>query len=746
MSKQQKNKFKNRAIIALFITCFLGFGAGAFGLVNVGIVNGEKYKLKAESQQLSDTTVSALRGTIYDANMNVLAQSADAWKIWINPSKMKDDETRQDIATELAAILDLDFEEVLEKCHKEDRAYVLIKSQVEYDDKEAVLKFRSEHKGYNQIIGTEDDVKRYYPFGSFASSVLGFTGSGDVGLSGLEYYYNDTLTGTTGRIITAKNAKQVKMSSEYSAYFAAKTGLNLQLTIDQVMQYYLDSALQSAVEVNDASYGYGIIMDVETGAILAMSTKPDFDCNDPYTVNSVALTEIAEQFTDEEGNITDEEGRVQAIGDARNAQWRNRTITDSYEPGSVFKCVTAAAGLEEGVVTTDEMFNCTGSYEVADRTYHCSHRAGHGVEDFTTAMMNSCNPIFIEVAQRLGKTTFYKYFEAFGFAEPTGIDLPAESKPAANVTYHTLDRLTSVAMASTSFGQTFQASPIQIITAINAIANDGKLMQPYIVGAMLDSDGNKVFETTPTVKRQVISKDTANTLNIMMEKVVSGGTAKNAYVPGYRVAGKTGTSQKLTVGENIYVASFCGFAPADNPKISVLIAIDEPKAGSFTGGSVAGPVAAEVIENCMKYLNVEPQYTDDELARLDQKVAKVTGSTVVMAQKELESTGFTVKVIGKGNEVVKQFPQAGKTLAKNGVVVLYTEDMDPTLVTVPDLTGLSVADANNVAISSGLNIKRVGYTKGANIASYRQSVESGTDVQMGTVVTVYFRTEIKEED
>lgn len=746
MSKQQKNKFKNRAIIALFITCFLGFGAGAFGLVNVGIVNGEKYKLKAESQQLSDTTVSALRGTIYDANMNVLAQSADAWKIWINPSKMKDDETRQDIATELAAILDLDFEEVLEKCHKEDRAYVLIKSQVEYEDKEAVLKFRSEHKGYNQIIGTEDDVKRYYPFGSFASSVLGFTGSGDVGLSGLEYYYNDTLTGTTGRIITAKNAKQVKMSSEYSAYFAAKTGLNLQLTIDQVMQYYLDSALQSAVEVNDASYGYGIIMDVETGAILAMSTKPDFDCNDPYTVNSVALTEIAEQFTDEEGNITDEEGRVQAIGDARNAQWRNRTITDSYEPGSVFKCVTAAAGLEEGVVTTGEMFNCTGSYEVADRTYHCSHRAGHGVEDFTTAMMNSCNPIFIEVAQRLGKTTFYKYFEAFGFAEPTGIDLPAESKPAANVTYHTLDRLTSVAMASTSFGQTFQASPIQIITAINAIANDGKLMQPYIVGAMLDSDGNKVFETTPTVKRQVISKDTANTLNIMMEKVVSGGTAKNAYVPGYRVAGKTGTSQKLTVGENIYVASFCGFAPADNPKISVLIAIDEPKAGSFTGGSVAGPVAAEVIENCMKYLNVEPQYTDDELARLDQKVAKVTGSTVVMAQKELESTGFTVKVIGKGNEVVKQFPQAGKTLAKNGVVVLYTEDMDPTLVTVPDLTGLSVADANNVAISSGLNIKRVGYTKGANIASYRQSVESGTDVQMGTVVTVYFRTEIKEED
>lgn len=746
MSKQQRNKLRNRAIIALIIICFLGFGAGAYGLVNVGIIKGEKYKSKASKQQLSDTTVSALRGTIYDANMNVIAQSADAWKIWVDPSKMKDDETRQDVATELSAVLDLEYDTVLEKCSREDYAYVLIKSQVEYEDKEAIIKFRSEHKGYNQIIGTEDDVKRYYPFGSFASSVLGFTGSGDAGLSGLEYYYNDTLTGTAGRIVTAKNAKQFKMSSEYSAYYAAETGLNLQLTINQVIQYYLDTALQTAVEENDATYGYGIVMDVETGAVLAMSTKPDFDCNEPYTVNDIALAAIDEKYTDEEGNVTDEEAKSKAIGDARSAQWRNRTICDSYEPGSVYKCVTAAAGLEEGVVTADEMFNCTGSYEVADRTYHCSHRAGHGVEDFTTSMMNSCNPIFIEVAQRLGKETFYKYFEAFGFAESTGIDLPAESTPVANVTYHTLDKLTSVAMASESFGQTFQASPIQIVTAINAIANGGKLMQPYIVGSMLDSEGNKVFETKPTVKRQVISEGTADILKTMMEKVVSGGTAKNAYVPGYRVAGKTGTSQKLTIGENIYVASFCGFAPADDPKISVLIAIDEPKAGSFTGGSVAGPVAAEVIENCMKYMNVEPQYTNDELARLDQNVDKVVGSTVTAARKKLESKGFTVKVIGDGSEVVKQYPNSGRTLPKNGVVVLYTEKRDPITVTVPDLTGLSVADANSVAIENGLNIRRVGYTSGNNVVSYRQSLEANKDVEMGTVVTVYFRTEIKEED
>lgn len=740
MPLAKRNQLRNRAIIALLFTCILGFGAGAYGLVNVGIIKGEQYKLKAESQQLSDTTVTALRGTIYDSNMNVLAQSADAWKIWINPSKITKEETRQEIAQELSTVLELDYETVLEKCSRSDYAYVLIKSQVDYDTKNQIVEFRQNHKGYNQIIGTEDDVKRYYPYGTFASSVLGFTGSEDVGLSGLEYYYDETLTGTQGRLVTAKNAKQIKMSSDYSAYYEAETGLNLQLTIDQVIQYYLDTALEEAVVQNNANYGYGIVMDVETGAVLAMSNKPDFDANDPYKIaNEQLATEISEIENDEEKSA--------ATLEARYAQWRNRTICDSYEPGSVFKCVTAAAGLEEGVVTPDEMFNCTGSYEVLDRTFHCSHRAGHGVEDFTTAMMNSCNPIFIEVAQRLGADTFYKYFEAFGFSEKTGIDLPAESTPVADVTYHSRKALNAVAMASSSFGQTFQASPIQTITAINAIANGGKLMQPYVVSAMLDSEGNKVFETKPTVKRQVISKETAETLNIMMEKVVSKGTAKNAYVPGYRVAGKTGTSQKLTIGENVYIASFCGFAPADNPKVSVLIVVDEPKNGSITGGSVAGPVAAEVITNVMKYLNVEPQYTDDELARLDVKIAKTVGKTVAEATKELESTGFAVKVIGNGDTVAKQVPSAGMTLPKNGLVVLYTDkETEPQMVTVPDLTGLTVAEANNMAIACGLNIKRVGYTTGADVKAYRQNVESGSDAQMGTVITVSFRTEIVEED
>ena len=745
MTKTKKNKLKSRGFIALLLITIVGFGAGIYGLVNVNIINGEKYKQKAEKQQLSDTTVSALRGTITDANGNVIAKSADVWKIWINPSKMTDDATRQNIAENLATILELEYEDVYELCCKENRTYVVVKSKVEYEAKTAVMTFAKENK-YTQMISTEDDVKRYYPYGSFASSVLGFTGSEDSGRSGLEYYYNDTLTGTVGRIITAKNAQQATFKSDYSTYYEAESGLNLQLTIDQVIQYYLDTALENAVTENKATYGYGIVMETKTGAILAMSTMPDYDCNNPYSLSDETLEAINEEYTDEEGNITDEDARKAAITSAQYSQWRNRTICDSYEPGSVFKCIVAAAALEEGVVTTDEVFNCTGSIQVADRTYHCAKRVGHGTEDFVTAFKNSCNPVFITIGQRLGANNYYKYFEAFGFTEKTGIDLPAESTPVANVTYYTANKLTKVSLASCSFGQSFQVSPIQIITAINAIANDGKLMKPYVVGAMLDDDGNKVYETQPTVKRQVISEQTAATVRSMMEEVVKTGGGKNAYVAGYRVAGKTGTSQKLT-NVGYYISSFCGFAPADDPEITVLIVIDEPKAGQTAGGTVAAPVAAEVISETMQYLNVEPQYTEEELAKLDVKTPDYVGTGSATAQKELEAQGFTVKVIGSGDKVVKQSPSAGQTIPKNGVVVLYTEKGDAKKATVPDLTGLTIAEANAKAISAGFNIKISGTKSGSDIKAYRQSIKAGSEASLGSVITVSFKTvEVLEGD
>ncbi len=739
MAVKSNKQLKRRAMIALILTCVVGFGAGAFGVANAALINGEEYKQKAESQQLSDTTVSAQRGTIYDRNMNVLAQSADVWKVYINPSKIKEEETRVQIAEGLSEILELDYETVYAKCQKSEYGYVLIKSQVEYNTKTKIVEFIEANKGFNQIIGTENDVKRYYPYSNFASTVLGFTGADGLGLSGLEYYYDDVLTGTPGRIVTAKNARQYEMSAQYESYYEALQGDNLVLTIDQVIQYYLDSALEQAVIDHQATYGYGIVMDTDTGAILAMSTKLDFDANNPYEVTSQTVL-------DEIDKIEDEDEKSQALVNARYAQWRNRTVSDSYEPGSVFKCITAAAALEEGVVSADEMFNCTGSYQVKDRTYHCSHREGHGVEDFTTSMMNSCNPIFIEIAQRLGADTFYQYFEAFGFSETTGIDLPAEYKPTANVTYYTGDKLGAVELASTSFGQSFQVSPIQIITGVNAIANGGKLMEPYVVAATLDENGNTTSETDPTIRRQVVSEKTAETVTMMLERTVSGGTAKNAYVAGYRVAGKTGTSEKLP-DKVYYIGSFCGYAPADDPEITVLIIIDEPKAGQYYGGSTAAPVAAEVIEQTLKYLNIEPQYTEEELAELDVKAPNEIGKDVDIAKSDLSSQGFTVKVVGSGDKVISQTPSADQVIPKNGLVVLYTEeDMETTKVKVPNLIGLSVADANRTAINSGVNIKISGYTSGASIASYRQSVTEGTEVAMGTIITVSFKSSTNVAD
>ena len=434
MARKTDKKLQDRAYIAMILTLILGFGIGVFGMINTGLIHGEENRRKAESEQLSDTVVAARRGTIYDSNMNVLAQSTDAWKIFINPKEIPDESTAKRAASSLSAILDLDYDDVLADCLKKERKYIVLKSKVDYSTKQLIEKLRTENKGYNRFLGIEDDVTRFYPYDNFASTVIGFTGSSDKGMSGLESAYNTKLTGLTGRNITAQNAKQRQISSDFDAFYAAQEGASLQLTIDNAIQYYLDSALSHAVETQNATYGYGIVMDVKTGAILAMSSQPDYDLNDPYKISKADVKEELDQ-------IANDDERAKATTSALFAQWRNRTITDTYEPGSVFKCITAAAGIEEGVVTPDEMFVCAGSYRVKDITYHCSNRRGHGSEDFTTSLMNSCNPIYIQVAQRLGSEKFSNYFEAFGLGETTGIDLAAEAAPKPGVTYYTADRM-----------------------------------------------------------------------------------------------------------------------------------------------------------------------------------------------------------------------------------------------------------------------------------------------------------------
>lgn len=732
-----------RSYAAVFAFC-LFFFVLIINLFLIQIVHGEENRLKAERRQFSDTVVSAHRGTIYDSNMKVIAQSASVWLVYVNPSKITDETKKNLIADAFVNIFDLDRETVMKKLNKSKSGYEKIIGQIDNAKKNELRAFMTENKGYNlgEIIGIDPDTKRYYPLESFASTIVGFTGSGDEGRSGLEYQYNDVLKGTAGRIITAKNARGYEMPNDYRTAYDAKQGYSLVLTIDEVIQYYLEQQLSQALDEYQAQYAYGIVMDVKTGAILGMSNKPDYDLNSPYKISSGSVLEEIEKITDPEEKSTE-------LKKAQNAQWRNRTVADSYEPGSVFKVIVAAAALEEGILTPETTYNCTGQIKVANYYQHCFHRTSHGVQTLNEALPNSCNTFFITMGQRMGQETFLKYFEAFGFTEPTGIDLPAEAKPIAATknaagasigTYHSIKTMGITELSSASFGQTFQASPIQIINAVSALGNGGKLMTPYLVSKILDENGNLVSETKPVVKRQVISEKTAALMSGYMEQVCISGTAKNAYVAGYHIAGKTGTSEKIGAGEKGQnIASFAGFAPADDPKIAVLIAIDDPK-GLTTGGAVAAPIAGRIFENILAYLNVDPKYSDAEMASATVTAPNLVGAATNTVKSQ--ANGFIVKVVGNGEEVISQVPSANQSMPKGGIIVVYTEEnASKQIATVPNLTGLSMADANRIAVNAGFNIKIAGTTQGSgSVVSYKQSSPAESEGEVGTVITVYFRS------
>lgn len=716
----------------------LAFLYGIGALIYAGLINGEENRLKAERNQLSDTQIAAERGTIYDSNMNVLAKSASAWLVYINPSQIETDTQKELVVTGLSEILGVDADSVRTKAEKTKTGYQKIAGEVETDVKEALEAYIDEHSDekLSTIIGIDPDTKRYYPYSSFASTIIGFTNSDAQGVGGIEMQYDDDLTGVSGRIITAKNAQQGSMSSDYETTYDAQPGESLVLTIDEVIQYYLEQGLEQALVDTGAKYAYGIVMDTDTGAILGMTSKPDFDLNNPRKISNAALSETI-------AAITDDTQRAQETTNALYAQWRNRTISDTYEPGSVFKTVVVSAALEEGVVDLNTTYTCTGGIQVADNYQRCWKAGGHGHETLTQGLMNSCNPFFITIGQSLGKERFYKYFEAFGLTEKTGIDLPAEAKPVAGKTYHALESMGISELSSSSFGQTFQVSPIQMITAVNTIANGGKLMQPYVVDSKLDSDGNVVYKTTPTVKRQVISEKTASTVADMMEQVVSIGTGKNAYVAGYHVAGKTGTSEKIGI-EGAYIASFAGFAPADNPEISILIAIDEPT-GEHGGGAVAAPIAGMLLEKIMTYLNVEPQYEDDELSNISSVAPSLVGKSV--GDAKVAAAKFTVKVVDSGTKVISQTPAAGQQMRTGGVIVVYTEEnAAKQTATVPNLCNMSMSQANSAAVNAGFNIRLSGTTNSGEVLSYKQSVNAGEEAEIGSVITVYFKSNVDVQD
>ena len=734
---------QQRTMRLLAIIIILGFGATIFGMGYSQLYKGDFFKTKAETQQLSDTAITAQRGIIYDANMSVLAQSASAWKISLNATAFAEipAKAQEQVYSALINTLGVTREYLENKASYKQYNSVSIKTKVEKEAKDKLEAFvkgtfidkNNNEQSFGSVVMIDEDVKRYYPYSTLASQILGFTGTDNNGLSGLESYYNSTLTGVDGRVISARSNSSVAQDIEYKSVYEAKQGTSLVLTVDETIQRYLENALSSCYETSKANSCTGIVMDVKTGAILAMSTKGDFDPNDPYTINDKRTIESINK-------ITDTKEKEKAEEEAMYSQWRNRAISDTYEPGSVFKLITMAAGLEENVVKYDEKFTCTGSVNVADRIYSCHNTAGHGTQTLTEGLMNSCNPYFITIGQRLGVDTFYKYFEAFGFTEETGIDLPGEASPKAGVTYFKKDTMTKVNLASSSFGQSFQITPIQMITAVNAIANDGKLMQPYIVSKTLDSDGNVILQNQPIEKRQVVSESTSEKIMASMEQVALDGTARNAYVAGYRVGGKTGTSDKLNnVGQ--VVASFVGVAPTNDPRITVLIVVDEPE-GATGGGAVAAPVAGEVIENTLTYLNVERQYNDSEKALLDVQVPSVTGDSVSEAKSSLEEDKFSVQIVGEGDKVLSQMPASGQYIPQGGVIVLYTEKQKKKLKTVvPDFTGMTITEANYAAVNAGINIKVSGNSLSEeSMTAYRQSSLKGSEVESGSTVTVYFRT------
>lgn len=737
MKTRPSKKTATRAKWAMILIS-LAFVYGIGGLFFASIVHGEENRLKAERNQLSDTQIAAQRGTIYDSNMKVLAKSASAWLVYINPSKIKDDAQKELVVSGLCSVLGVDEESVRTKAAKTKTGYQKIAGEVETDVKEKLQAYIAEHKDekLSTVIGIDPDTKRYYPYSSFASTIIGFTNADDQGVGGIEMQYDETLTGVSGRIITAKNARQGSMSSDYETTYDAQPGESLVLTIDEVIQYYLEQSLSQALVDTGAKYAYGIVMDVDTGAVLGMTSKPDFDLNNPRRISNQTLSDTI-------AAITDAKERSKKTTEALYAQWRNRVISDTYEPGSVFKTVVVSGALEEGVVDLNTTYTCVGGIQVANHYQRCWKAGGHGHETLTQGLMNSCNPFFITIGQKLGKENFYKYFDAFGLTEKTGIDLPAEYAPVAGKTYHSLEDMGISELSSSSFGQTFTVSPIQMITAVNTIANGGKLMQPYVVDAHLDSNGNVVKKTVPTVKRQVVSEKTASTVAGMMEQVVSIGTGKNAYVAGYHVAGKTGTSEKIGI-EGAYIASFAGFAPADDPQISILIAIDEP-VGAHGGGAVAAPIAGQLLEQILTYLNVEPQYEDDEI----NNISSVAPSLVTLSVSEAKNTAskFTVRVVGSGDKVISQTPAAGQQMRKGGVIVVYTEENTPKeTAVVPDLCNLSISDANRRAIDAGFNIRISGTTNSGEVLSYKQSLAKGTEAEKGSVITVYFKSDVNVQD
>ena len=710
--------------VAMFVLLF-------FQLFDLQIIRHEELQSKAVNQQTRRTVVTASRGTIYDRTGNIMAISASAETIILSPLEIdnavndKDDPvswTKDSLAAGLAEILGSDASSIRKRMDNTKSQYEVIKLRAEEETANAVRTYISE----NNIVGVHlvADAKRYYPYGSLASHVIGFVGDENTGLYGLEARYEEALEGQSGLVVSAKDNAGNDMMYAYEQYFAAQNGSDLTLTLDATIQYYLEKGLESMTDKFAAANGAtGIIMDVKTGGILAMASYPNYDLNDFSAVQDKTLLERMERG---EGTLAD----MQLL------QWRNKALNDTYEPGSTFKILTLAAALEEGVIDMNTTVNCNGFVNISNYTIHCSNKAGHGLQTLVQSVGNSCNPAFISYGLKLGNTTFYNYMKAFGLMDDTGIDLGGEAvgifaDPAS---------FTQLDLACYAFGQNFNVTPIALITAQAACINGGYLRSPYLVERITDSNGSVTYQHDSTPIRQVISEETSATVRECLEYVVASGTGKNGQVAGYRIGGKTGTADKGQTGD--VVVSFLCFAPADDPQIMMLITMDTPSRSTGTyvsGGNMVAPYASHIMEEILPYLGIEPSYSAEELMGVDTTVPNVIGMSVQEAKDRMKERGFTCKVEGDGESITDQTPVGGAIIPGKSTVVLYAGvDKPDKMCTVPSLVGRTASEANTAATNAGLLLRFTGTTSSESntVLVFSQDLEAGTEVPAGTVITV----------
>lgn len=718
---------QNRTMILMAVLGVLVFLILVIKLFSLQILRHDELEAKALDQQTRSTEVAATRGTIYDRNGNIMAISATAETVFLSPLEMdralsdKDNPvawTKDSVAQKLSEILEINKEGILKKMERTDSQYEVLKLRVEEDVADQIRTFINDEGVVGVYMVT--DAKRYYPYATLASQIIGFVGTDNYGLYGLEARYNDVLDGETGLVVSTKDPTGSDMLYGYEQYYKAQNGSDIVLTLDATVQYYVEKALSEMVTSTEAQGATGIVMDVETGAVLAMASSPTYDLNDPSAVYESGLASLVK------------DGQLD-LADAQLRQWRNRAINDTYEPGSTFKVLTLAAALEEGVIDENTTFDCTGSIHVLDATIHCSNRAGHGHQTLEQTAGNSCNPAFITYGLRLGTEKFYRYMKDFGLVNGSGIDLEGEALGifAPQETASELD------LACYAFGQNFNTTPVALISAQAACINGGYLHTPYVVERVVDSEGNVLSSHDSTPVRQVVSEETSAIVRRCLEYVVSSGTGRNGQVHGYRIGGKTGTADKGNTGE--VVLSFMCFAPADDPKYIMLLTLDSPTGEGRGGGGTVAPYASRIMGEILPYLGVEPSYSAEELLGSDTTVNYVIGMTVTDAEEKLKSKGFSVKVVGDGDTVTDQTPEGGTVIPGKSRVILYAGSEKPdTLCTVPSLVGLSPSEANMAVSSAGLLLRFTGTTDSGSgsVRVINQSEAAGAQVEAGTVISV----------